>query len=202
MSESIPVILETGLQFLELEQRKSTTRIIIHHSASADVSAATIHRWHLDKGWSGIGYHYVIRKNGSIERGRPEESRGAHATSANSDSIGICLTGNFNEEKPSQDQLNALLWLIKDLRKRYKKMLSVIGHKDVMATACPGNLFPWAELKKGLEEVEPVSDAWKTKIMSESLQLGLITQEHNPDDAATKWFVLAVALNLFKLIKS
>ncbi|MDD2585509.1 MAG: N-acetylmuramoyl-L-alanine amidase [Syntrophomonadaceae bacterium] len=63
-------ILETKLMFNGvLKQRGTTSRIIIHHSATnGDVAASTVHQWHLDKGWSGIGYHYLIRTSGVIER--------------------------------------------------------------------------------------------------------------------------------------
>ena len=77
--------------------------------------------------------------------------------------------------------------------------LPVQRHKDHQATACPGRLFPYQELLKGLE-VEPVDD-WKEKIISEAMKKGIITERHNPDEPATKWFVLAVALNVLKLAK-
>lgn len=81
-------IIDTNLDFGSLSKRKSTTRIILHHAAAESCDAATIHQWHLNKGWSGIGYHFVVRKNGSIERGRPEDTVGAHALNNNSDSTG------------------------------------------------------------------------------------------------------------------
>ena len=149
-------ILETGFKFGALTIRKSTKRVIIHHTASADVSASTIHQWHLNQGWSGIGYHFVVRANGTIERGRPELAIGAHAGSAgNGDSIGVVLTGNFETGKPTAAQMDSLASLIKDLRSRYGN-LAVIGHKDVMATACPGKNFPWDELRKRLEDEEMI----------------------------------------------
>jgi N-acetyl-anhydromuramyl-L-alanine amidase AmpD len=96
----------------------------------------------------------VVRANGTIERGRPELAIGAHAGSAgNGDSIGIVLTGNFEIGAPSTAQMVALAELINELRGRYGN-LAVIGHKDVMATACPGKNFPWADLKRRLEEDE------------------------------------------------
>ncbi len=145
-------IVETNLQFSRAPSKRTRTgRIILHHTASADVSAATIHGWHKGQGWIGIGYHYVIRANGTIERGRPELAIGAHAGSAgNGDSIGIVLTGNFETGAPSTAQMIALTELIKELRGRYGN-LAVIGHRDVMATACPGKNFPWADLKRRLE---------------------------------------------------
>ena len=149
-------ILETGLKFGSLNTRKSTKRIIIHHSASADVPASTIHQWHLNQGWSGIGYHFVIRANGMIERGRPENTIGSHSgPQGNGDSIGVVLTGNFEIGAPATAQITALASLIKDLRGRYGN-LAVIGHKDVMATACPGKNFPWDELRKRLEDEEMI----------------------------------------------
>ena len=151
-------LVETNLQFNgSLNKRKSTKRAIIHHSASPDVPASTIHGWHLGQKWSGIGYHFVIRANGAIERGRPEWAIGSHSGPAgNGDSIGIVLTGNFEYDKPTEAQLDSLVWLITQyLEPKYGK-LQVMGHKDVMATACPGRNFPWAELRARLEDDEMI----------------------------------------------
>ena len=157
-------ITETNLKFSgSLATRKSTKRAIIHHSASADVPASTIHQWHLNQGWSGIGYHFVIRPNGDIERGRAENLIGAHAgEKGNPDSIGIVLTGNFETGKPTTAQMDSLVWLLKDYLFPKYGVKPVIGHKDVMATACPGRNFPWAELRERLEDDEM---AVETKIM-------------------------------------
>ena len=78
-------IRETYLRFLSLTNRTVTDAIVIHHVGGTDreVSAAEIHRWHLHNGWSGIGYHYVIHKDGSIERGRPRDAVGAHCYGEN-----------------------------------------------------------------------------------------------------------------------
>lgn len=150
-------IVETNIQFKgELRKRALTKRAIIHHSASPDVPASTIHGWHLGQKWAGIGYHFVIRAGGAIERGRPEWALGVHAGPGNTDSIGICLAGNFEAGKPTPAQMDALVWLLKDyLMPKYGK-LSVIGHRDVMQTACPGRNFPWAELRERLEDDEMV----------------------------------------------
>jgi len=147
-------ITETNLKFKNrLALRRSTNRVIVHHSASSDVSAATIHGWHLNQSWSGIGYHFVIRRNGNIERGRELSAIGSHSgPKGNGDSVGVCLTGNFEIDKPTAAQINSLVWLItRYLEPRYGS-LQVVGHSDVMATACPGKNFPWADLKRRLEE--------------------------------------------------
>ena len=195
-------IVETNIQFKgALSHRKTTKRAIIHHSASADVSASTIHGWHLGNGWSGIGYHFIIRKDGTIERGRPEWAIGSHSgPKGNGDSIGIVLTGNFETGEPTAAQMNALVWLLNDyLFVKYGE-LKVIGHKDVMPTACPGKLFPWDELRKRLEE-DTVAEHWKEKLVDDAIEVGLITERHNPDETAAKWFVLAVAMNLLKAVR-
>ena len=197
------IINETNLQFGDLARRKSTIRAIIHHSASGDVSAATIHGWHLNRGWSGIGYHFVIREGGSIERGRPLWAIGSHSGPAgNGDSIGIVLAGNFETGKPTSAQMDSLVWLIKDHLKPRFGNIDVMGHSDVMATACPGKNFPWGELEKRLEE-KPMPDDWKIKIMLEAAEKKLIDPNHGhePDDVASKWFVLAAIINAIKFIK-
>ena len=164
-------IKETKLSFKSgMKQRNKTNRFIIHHSASQDVPASTIHQWHLNQGWSGIGYHFVIRQNGDIERGRAENLIGAHAgEKGNPDSIGIVLTGNFETGKPTTAQMDSLVWLLTQyLEPKYGK-LQVIGHKDVMATACPGRNFPWAELRERLEEDDEMAVETKIKVNGQVL---------------------------------
>jgi len=136
-----------------LVRRKSTTRIVIHHTASGDVSAETVHGWHLQRaGFGGIGYHYLICVDGGIERGRPENMRGVHARGANTNSIAIALAGNFESHPLPAAQLASLVWLIRNIRGRHPhwRDLPVVGHSDVTATACPGQLFPWEELQRRL----------------------------------------------------
>jgi hypothetical protein len=150
-------IIENSLRFSGgFRERPYTKRIIIHHSASGvNTTIEDIHRWHLDRTWAGVGYHYVTYPDGSIHRGRPEWARGSHAYqdnlhNANDDGIGVCLIGNFEQDKPTEQQINGLVRLIRDIWGRYPG-IPVIGHKDVMPTACPGHNFPWQELYKRLE---------------------------------------------------
>jgi len=152
-------IRETNLNFTRTPaNRSSTAKYIIHHSYSGDVSAQTIHGWHLARGWLGIGYHFVIRHNGNIERGRAERTIGAHARGHNNDSIGICLTGNFMINVPSKAQLESLVWLLKDyLFPRYGE-LPVGGHEDYQATLCPGAKFPWDTFRTMMEGEEEMAE--------------------------------------------
>lgn len=204
------LVQETSLKFKEgLIPRNRTTRVIIHHTATdGDVSAQTVHGWHLNQGWAGIGYHYLIRQDGTIERGRPENVIGAHAgPEGNTDGIGIALAGNFEVEKPSEKQIESLVELIKDILKRYGD-LQIIGHRDVMPTSCPGKLFPLEEVREMVKEENKAAhtskpnrpEKWKLDIISEAKNKGLITSDHDPDEPASKWFVLAVALNLLKVV--
>ena len=138
-------VIDYGLSFSSLTPREGTNIIVIHHTGNPyddDLSAEQIHASHQAQGWSGIGYHFVIRKDGSIELGRPDWSIGAHAYGFNSDSIGIHVCGNFDQAEPTKAQLDALPQLIADICDAYGLIAAdtiVVGHRDLMATACPGN---------------------------------------------------------------
>lgn len=143
-----------GLQFTDLTQRDSTTRIVIHHTGNPtddDLSAEQLHRSHQNLGWAGVGYHFIVRKDGTVELGRPDWAAGAHAEGFNYCSIGIHVCGNFNIGEPTEAQLNALPMLLADICDAYGLIASadiVVGHRDLMATACPGN-----NLYKHLDEI-------------------------------------------------
>ena len=134
------------------DKRSKTTRIIVHHTSGSktsdpDPSAAEINKWHTapPRNWNCIGYHYVIRKNGSIEKGRNEDEIGAHAEGANSDSIGIHVGGEFMYFKPTEKQIESLIKLIQQLCKKYNIPIDrkhILGHREVGQTDCPGdNLY-------------------------------------------------------------
>ncbi|MCX7779546.1 MAG: N-acetylmuramoyl-L-alanine amidase [Negativicutes bacterium] len=140
-------IIETGLAFGEILERHVTELLIVHHvgGTDRDVSAAEIHEWHLANGWSGIGYHFVIRKNGTIERGRPENAVGSHTKGSNSRSLGINVVGDFTACEPSPAQIASLVNLCADLCEAYELApAAIIGHRDApdSQTECPGdNLY-------------------------------------------------------------
>jgi len=89
------------------------------------------------QGWGGCGYHYVIIPDGVTYLGRPESEPGVHCAGFNSLSIGVCVTGNFEVEVPTEAQVASLQRLLADLRKRYLGAI-VVMHGDKVATACPG----------------------------------------------------------------
>ena len=121
-------------------------RIILHMAytpPSMDIGAAEIDGWHKQRGWSGIGYHYVIRRDGTVETGRPVEHQGAHTKGENEDSIGICLIGGKHKAREGYDanftsaQWRALDRLCRDLLIEYPEA-QISGHRDWGATKCPG----------------------------------------------------------------
>ena len=142
-------IIETNLEFTSLSKRGKTNRIILHHSGVTVLqSVEVIHNYHKNtQGYAGIGYHFYVRKDGSIYRGRPEDTIGAHAYGANSDSIGICAEGDFNTETMSEIQKNAIKELVAYLKAKYG-INTVIGHRDTIETSCPGKNYPFDEIVK------------------------------------------------------
>lgn len=137
-------IKETNLNFSSLTPRSKVLEyIVVHHTAStAKETVEQIHYFHINNnGWAGIGYHFYIRKDGTIYKGRPEKYVGAHCENYNSVSLGICCEGNFEIEQPTEKQLTSLSELIQYLKKKYGNV-QVVGHRDLNATACPGkNLY-------------------------------------------------------------
>ena len=137
-----------------LTKRRATTRLILHHAAASKCTAQQIHSWHLANGWVGIGYHFFVRKDGSVYRGRPEDTVGAHAGNNNYDSIGICFEGNFMTETMPDVQRTAGAELVAYLKDKYG-ITKVQKHSDVNATGCPGTRFPFKEISEGTAAGKP-----------------------------------------------
>lgn len=162
-------IIDAGLEFGALTKRTVTDRIILHHAAG-NGSVESVHNYHKSLGWSGIGYHYYVRKDGSIYRGRPEEMVGGHTSGYNYCSIGVCAEGNFETESMSDAQREAIRALVLDIRTRYPDT-QTIRHKDVAATACPGMNYPFdyiAAAEPDPEDTPPETDTpsgmdWETE---------------------------------------
>lgn len=150
-------IIETNLKFKSMSKRQSTDRLILHHSACSNCTAEQIHQWHLNNGWEGAGYHFLVRKDGNVYRLRPEEYIGAHAYGNNYNSIGICAEGNFENETMPEAQKNSLIELVSYLKGKYG-ISKVLKHSDVNNTACPGKNYPFNEIVNGkVEERHEVS---------------------------------------------
>lgn len=119
-------------------------RIILHSTATPegrDVDAETITRWHKNKGWSTIGYHYVVKLDGTIENGRSVHDIGAHARGYNRTSIGVVYVGGCDDEMQPKDtrtveQCMALANLLEALLDLYPNA-TLHGHNEFAQKACP-----------------------------------------------------------------
>ena len=124
---------------------RKITDIIVHCSATPEgksFTVADIDRWHRQRGFAQIGYHYVIYLDGSVHKGRPIEQVGAHCQGHNAHSIGICYIGGLaTDNKTPKDtrtpeQKQAMLNLLKELRAKFPTA-TIRGHRDLAAKACP-----------------------------------------------------------------
>jgi len=120
-------------------------KIIVHCAAtppSMDIGVDTIRKWHVeDRKWSDIGYHYVVRLDGSIEIGRPISRQGAHTKGYNKESVGICYVGGVNEKGDAEDtrtdeQKKSLKILLEFLKLTFPDSV-IHGHRDFANKACP-----------------------------------------------------------------
>lgn len=128
-----------------MSKRKSTDFIVVHCAAtkpSMDIGRKEIDQWHRKRGWLKIGYHYVIRRDGTVETGREVDEVGAHVLNHNSNTVGICLVGGLDEDmKPetnfTEAQYASLKTLIYQLLALYPDA-KVKGHCDFdKGRACP-----------------------------------------------------------------
>jgi len=134
---------------------RNIDKAIVHCSATPegrDVSVETIRDWHKKRGWSDIGYHYVIDLDGVVHTGRPIERQGAHTKGYNKNSVGICYIGGVEKDgKTPKDtrtvaQKESLKELLLDLKSVFCDIV-VHGHRDFSSKACPSfdatNEYKW-----------------------------------------------------------
>lgn len=139
---------------------REINRIVIHCSAtpaSMDIGVNTIRGWHVnERGWSDVGYHFVIRRDGVVQTGRPLERVGSHAYGFNKGSIGICYVGGVDDNLKPEDnrtweQKVSMRILIENLEERFPSITEVCGHCDLprVTKACPS-----FDVKAWLNETE------------------------------------------------
>lgn len=129
-------------------KRKKTTHIVVHCSATGPdqhIGAKDIDRWHRAKGWNGIGYHYVIKRDGTLETGRPDDTIGAHVEGQNATSVAICMVGGVdaNDVTKARDNFTSiqnytLRQVLADMKAKYPDA-EILGHRDFpgVKKACP-----------------------------------------------------------------
>lgn len=127
-----------------VQTKRKINRLIVHCSASPEGrndTIADIKRWHLDRGYRDVGYHYVIHLDGSIHKGRDESVMGAHVQGYNRDSIGVCYIGGIDLQKRPKDtrtdaQKASLLNILTELKAKYPNA-TIHGHREFANKACP-----------------------------------------------------------------
>jgi hypothetical protein len=151
--------------------------IVIHHSDSAYGSAAIIDQWHRARGFDELGYHFVIGNgtnsgDGQIEVGPrwPIQKWGAHDNALdnryNTNGIGICLVGNFNDTRPTPKQLHSLIRLVVYLMRTYNIPADrVLGHGETKVTQCPGRYLNVASIREQAARIVAEGDPMPDGIM-------------------------------------
>jgi len=135
--------------------RTKTDMIVIHCSATPadmDIGVEKIKHWHVvENGWDDIGYHYVIKRDGTLEVGREEHRTGSHARAVNGTSIGICMIGGSNKEGAWEnnflpEQFDTLKQILETLKDKYD-IKKIIGHYEVDdKKKCPSfNVKEWLD---------------------------------------------------------
>lgn len=155
--KAMPVqVIDRDLKFTgPFTPRSKTDTIVLHHAAAKSCTVEDVHRWHLNNGWLGIGYHYFVSKLGGIYQGRPEDVVGAHAGGHNDHTIGICAEGDFEQENMPVVQQQAIRDLVQWIVSRYPGV-NIKRHKDLNATLCPGKNYPFDEIVAGAVSDTPI----------------------------------------------
>jgi hypothetical protein len=175
------------------EKNNFPNKIIVHHCGGSDAdpfldtshhTANMMESWHLSKGWEGLGYTFVIHKDGQVWRGRPEHRSGAHTIGQNSSSIGICLSGNFDATTPTIEQEESFKELYKYIAENNGN-LPIHEHRDFAKKTCPGNNIEkgyFAKLaEKAISNTEEILD-------NDPKASVLIEKEANEPSASVEYF--------------
>ena len=146
-------IIEESYRWARSLEKRGDTRYIVLHNRAGSGTAQGIHSEHLANGWAGIGYHFYVRKDGRIYRGRPIDTVGAHCTACNRNSVGVCFEGNFQNDTMTAPQTDSGRELVSYLKGLYPSA-AVKKHNDFDVTACPGRNFPFEDVAKGAVNVK------------------------------------------------
>lgn len=121
-------------------------RVVIHHTAGpVSQTSEDIARYHVgpnhicDEGCPGIAYHYMIDRNAAVYQVNHLETVSYHVSGYNTDSVGICLIGNYDQVEPTGAQINAVIRTIRSLNRKLGRNLEIAGHRDFANKSCPGD---------------------------------------------------------------
>lgn len=175
--------LQDEINYFDLEpqgglvERPETNGVVYHHTAVSDRPITSHHEFHLTRGWTMVGYNYHIRKDGTIEAGRPHNKQGAHAGgTANRQTIGVAFSGNMDERPPTEEQYESAIELHAWLENQYNKELEISGHKDWADTSCPGQYTDLNVIRERVEEFNK-NEGEKQEEQNDNKVKGLIQNE-------------------------
>jgi hypothetical protein len=142
----------------ELKKRTSTLWLIFHHAQWKNCSIYDIHLDHVNnRGWIGFAYNFFINKAGKIFEGRPIDAADADAIGYNDNSLSCCFEGDFDNERMTEEQVQAGIWLARYCRKLYPG-IRVVRHMDVNSTRCPGENFDNRIIFEGMKDDSEMLD--------------------------------------------
>lgn len=129
---------------VQFKPRETTEAVFVHCSATKagqDVGVREIRQWHKEQGWLDVGYHYIIKRDGTVEEGRDVDAVGSHAKGHNHNSVGVCLVGGIDDKGNTEAnftpaQMDALRPLLESLLEKYEGSV-LRAHHDVAPKACP-----------------------------------------------------------------
>lgn len=131
---------------VQFNKRKETTQLIIHCSATKptmDVGVREIRQWHRQQGWLDVGYNLIVRRDGTVEKGRDLYQVGAHTKGHNSNSVSICLIGGVDSNMKPEDNFTEAQYvtldkLVDQMVETFSDLKRIIGHRDIdSGKACP-----------------------------------------------------------------
>lgn len=131
-------VIKNNFTFKQMNKlNPNKVKLVVYHHRGGNGDVQSIHQQHIKQGWAGIGYHYYIRKDGTVYQGRPIQYVGSHCSGNNSCSIGVCLEGNFQKEQPTNEQLKAAVEIYRWIRRMYPSVYKAVNHRELYPTACP-----------------------------------------------------------------
>ena len=140
---------------------RKINKVIVHCTATPEDRHTTVEdvkRWHLDRGWSDIGYHYLVYLDGTVHEGRPVEIQGAHTKGQNKNSIGIAYVGGIDKvnfkakDTRTEEQKEALVDMLEFFKIAYPEV-TIHGHNEFASKSCPSF--------DAKTEYENITNMWK-----------------------------------------
>jgi hypothetical protein len=139
-------IIDLGLQFRPMTPGNTPRYIGLHHSGGINTVKA-YHQQHLNKGWAGLAYNFIVDLDGKVYRGRDPQYVPAGILGHNQDSLHICAIGNFENMVMPDVQKEAIKELICYVKSLYPTIKDIKGHKEIGANDCPGKNYPLQVMK-------------------------------------------------------